>query len=320
MTPPYSITPKILRLVAQISERIGQINAKYLDKPTPKLRKENRIKTIHSSLGIEGNTLSEAQITALMDNKQVIGPEKDVREVLNAIRVYERLSTFEPNSMDSFLNAHTSLMQGLISSAGKFRKGGVGVVSGDQITHMAPPVENVPFLMKDLFHYISTSEELTLIKSCVFHYELEFIHPFQDGNGRMGRLWQTLILMQGYPLFAFLPFENLIHQSQSAYYQALSDSDKSGHSTPFIEYLLGILLSALNEQLDYKAKIMSTLERLDYFREIGSQIFTRKDYMLVFQHISTATASRDLKIGVDNGFFTKDGDKTKTMYRLIQRG
>jgi Fic family protein len=211
-------------------------------------------------------------------------------------------------------------MQGLISSAGKFRKGGVGVVSRDQITHMAPPAENVPFLMKDLFHYISTSEELTLIKSCVFHYELEFIHPFQDGNGRMGRLWQTLILMQEYPLFAFLPFENLIHQSQSAYYKALSDSDKSGHSTPFIEYLLGILLSALNEQLDYKAKIMSTLERLDYFREIGSQIFTRKDYMLVFQHISTATASRDLKIGVDNGFFTKDGDKTKTMYRLIQRG
>jgi Fic family protein len=319
MTPPYSITPKILQLVAQISERIGQINAKYLDKPTPKLRKENRIKTIHSSLGIEGNTLSEAQITAIMDNKQVIGPEKDVLEVLNAIRVYERLSTFEPNSTDSFLKAHAALMQGLIPSAGKFRKGGVGIVSGDQITYMAPPAENVPFLMKDLFQYITNSEELTLIKSCVFHYELEFIHPFQDGNGRMGRLWQTLILMQEYPLFAFLPFENLIHQSQTTYYQALSDSDKSGHFTPFIEYLLGILLTALNEQLDYKAKIMSTLERLDYFREIGSPTFTRKDYMLVFQHISTATASRDLKIGVDNGFFTKDGDKTKTMYRLIQR-
>jgi Fic family protein len=319
MTPPYSITPKILRLVAKISERIGQINAKYLDKPTPRLRKENRIKTIHSSLGIEGNSLSEEQITALMDNKHVFGPEKDVREVLNAIRVYEQLSEFDAMSMDSFLKAHASLMQGLIPTAGKFRKSGVGIVSGDQITHMAPPAENVPFLMKDLFQYIKTSEELTLIKSCVFHYELEFIHPFLDGNGRMGRLWQTLILKQEYPLFAFLPFENLIHQSQTTYYQALSDSDKSGHSTPFIEYLLGILLSALNEQLDYKAKIMSTLERLDYFRENGSPIFTRKNYMLVYQHISTATASRDLKIGVDNGFFTKEGDKTKTLYRLVER-
>lgn len=316
MNPPYSITPKILQLVANISEKIGQINAKYLDKPTPRLRKENRIKTIHSSLSIEGNTLTIEQITALMDNKRVVGPEKDVREVLNAIKVYDQLSTFKADSVDSFLNAHAQLMEGLIKDAGRFRNRGVGVVSGNQITHMAPPAQNVPFLMNDLFHYLKSSEEIILIKSCVFHYEMEFIHPFIDGNGRMGRFWQTLILLQAYPLFAFLPFESLIYQSQASYYQALSDSDKSGNSTPFIEYMLSIILETLNDKLDYKARIMSTLERLHYFREQQENPFTRKDYMQVFQHLSTATASRDLKIGVDNGFFTKNGEKTNTIYSV----
>lgn len=318
MNPPYQITPEILRLIASISEKIGQINAKFLDKPSPKLRKENRIKTIHSSLRIEGNTLTEEQITALIDNKRIIGPEKDVNEVLNAIKVYNQLKSFDPKSSKSFLNAHDFLMKGLVLDNGKYRKKGVGIMAGDRIAHIAPPAENVPHLMNDLFDYLKTSKEITLIKSCVFHYEMEFIHPFIDGNGRMGRLWQTLILMKEYPVFEFIPFENIIHKTQNEYYHALSQSDKSGSSTPFIEYMLKVVNDSLNTMLDIKSRIMSTNDRLTYFSEICESEFSRKDYMSLFDNISSATASRDLKQGVELGLFRKEGDKTKTIYRIIK--
>ena len=318
MTPPYQITPEILKLIASISEKIGQINAKFLDKPSPKLRKENRIKTIHSSLSIEGNTLTEEQITALIEMKRIIGPEKDVNEVLNAIRVYDQLQSFDPKSSKSFLNAHEILMKGLVSDNGKYRKRGVGIMAGDRIAHMAPPAANVPHLMNDLFEYLKTSKEISLIKSCVFHYEMEFIHPFIDGNGRMGRLWQTLILMKEYPVFEFIPFEKIIHKTQSEYYHTLSQSDKSGSSTPFIEYMLGVVNDSLHTMLDFKSRVMSTEDRLAYFSEICDAEFSRKDYMSVFKEISSATASRDLKQGVQLGLFEKEGDKTKTIYRIIR--
>lgn len=318
MTPPYQITPEILKLIASISEKIGQINAKFLDKPSPKLRKENRIKTIHSSLSIEGNTLTEEQITALIEKKRIIGPEKDVNEVLNAISVYDQLQSFDPKSSKSFLNAHEILMKGLVSDNGKYRKRGVGIMAGDRIAHMAPPAANVPHLMNDLFEYLKTSKEISLIKSCVFHYEMEFIHPFIDGNGRMGRLWQTLILMKEYPVFEFIPFENIIHKTQSEYYHTLSQSDKSGSSTPFIEYMLGVVNDSLHTMLDFKSRVMSTEDRLAYFSEICDAEFSRKDYMSVFKEISSATASRDLKQGVQLGLFEKEGDKTKTIYRIIR--
>lgn len=316
MNPPYQITPEILKLITSISEKIGQINAKFLDKPSPKLRKENRIKTIHSSLSIEGNTLTEEQITALIEDKRIIGPEKDVNEVLNAIKVYNQLQAFNPNSVKSFLTAHEILMKGLVPDNGKFRKKGVGIMAGNKIAHMAPPAENVPHLMNDLFAYIKTSKEITLIKSCVFHYEMEFIHPFIDGNGRMGRLWQTLILIKEYPVFEFIPFENIIHKTQVEYYHALSNSDKSGNSTPFIEYMLNVINDSLYNMLDFKSRIMSTEDRLTYFSEICEPEFSRKDYMSVFKDISSATASRHLKQGVELGLFEKEGDKTKTIYRI----
>ena len=316
MKPPYQITPEILKLVSSVSEKLGQINAKFLDKPSPKLRKENRIKTIHSSLSIEGNTLTEAQITALIENKRIIGPKKDVNEVLNAMSVYQQLASFDPTSSTSFLKAHELLMKGLVSENGKYRKKGVGIMAGDQIAHMAPPAENVPHLMKELFHYIKESNEIALIKSCVFHYEMEFIHPFVDGNGRMGRLWQTLILMKEFSVFEFIPFENMIHQTQSAYYHALSQSDKSGNSTPFIAYMLKVLDDSLHHMLDFKSRILTTTDRLSYFSERNPTEFSRKDYMQVFKEISSATASRDLKKGVEMGLFAKEGDKTKTIYRM----
>jgi Fic family protein len=318
MTPPYQITPEILKLIVSVSEKLGQINAKFLDKPSPKLRKENRIKTIHSSLSIEGNTLTEEQITALIDKKRIIGPEKDVNEVLNAITVYDQLQLFDPRSSKSFLKAHEILMKGLVYDNGKYRKTGVGILAGDRIAHMAPPSENVPHLMNDLFSFLKKSNEITLIKSCVFHYEMEFIHPFIDGNGRMGRLWQTLILIKEYPVFEFIPFENMIHKTQSEYYHALSQSDKSGNSTPFIEYMLTIINDSLYTMLDFKSRVMTSEDRLSYFLEITDAAFSRKDYMRVFKEISTATASRDLKQGVELGLFEKEGDKTKTIYRIIK--
>lgn len=316
MKPPYQISPKILKLVSSISEKIGQINAKFLDKPSPKLRKENRIKTIHSSLSIEGNTLTEEQITALLENKRVIGPIKDVSEVLNAIKVYNDLSSLNPYSQKSFLEAHKTLMEGLIAQPGVYRTKGVGIVTGDKITHMAPPSGRVLFLMKDLFDYLEDSDEIELIKSCVFHYEMEFIHPFVDGNGRMGRLWQSLILMQSFPVFEFIPFESIISNTQNDYYSALSESDKKGISTPFIEYMLNAIDQSLFDTLNFKNRTMTSEDRITYFSEITNDKFTRKDYMFVFKDISSATASRDLKLGVDLGVFEKDGDKKNTIYKL----
>ena len=314
MKPPYDITPKILKLITSISEKLGEVNANYLSKQSPQLRKQNRIKIIHSSLQIEGNTLTEEQITALIENKRIIGPKKDVLEVVNAIKVYEKLDEFKFNSNKSFLKAHHLLMNGLIDSAGKYRTTGVGIVKGDKVEHLAPPAENVSFLMNDLFDYLKDSEEITLIKSCVFHYEMEFIHPFIDGNGRMGRLWQTLILMSEYPVFEFLPFETLISQTQDEYYASLSLSDKNGKSTFFIEYMLDVINKSLENLLRYNNRILKDIDRLEYFLNLGAKEFTRKDYMYTFKDISSATASRDLKKGIDLQLFESVGKLNKTKY------
>jgi Fic family protein len=316
MNPPYDITPKILKLISSISEKIGEVNANYLSKQSPQLRKQNRIKTIHSSLQIEGNTLTEKQITALIENKRIIGPQKDVLEVLNAIKVYETLSENSFLSEKHFLKAHQKLMRGLIDSAGSYRKQGVGIVKGTKLEHVAPPYRNVPYLMKDLFEYLKKSDELTLIKSCVFHYEMEFIHPFLDGNGRMGRLWQTLILISEYPIFEFLPFETLISQTQGDYYKSLAMSDKAGKSTFFIEYMLRIINESLGSILVYNNRILKDIDRLEHFITLGIKIFTRKDYMDVFKNLSSATASRDLKKGVELNLFKSIGAKNKTEYIL----
>jgi len=316
MKPPYDITPNILKLISSISEKIGEINANYLNKPSTTLRKQNRIKTIHSSLKIEGNTLTEEQITALLENKRVIGPQKDIKEVLNAIEIYENLEKFNPYNEKSFLVVHSSLMNNLVENAGKYRKQGVGIVKGSKVEHLAPPYENVPYLMKDLLQYLKKSEEIELIKSCVFHYEMEFIHPFLDGNGRMGRLWQTLILMRKYPVFEYIPFETLISKDQQKYYRALSESDKSGKSTKFIEYMLNVIDTSISDLLKYNNRTMNEKDRLDYFISLNKSEFTRKDYMNIFKDISSATASRDLKKGLEIEIFEKIGERNKTKYRL----
>jgi Fic family protein len=276
MKPPYEITTSILKLLTSISEKLGEFHANFLNRPSPQLRKQNKIKTIHSSLKIEGNTLTEAQITALLENKRVIGPKKDIIEVLNAINIYDNLREYNPLSEKSFLKAHQKLVENLIESPRKYRKQNVGIVKGTKVEHVAPPFDNVPALMKELFKYLKTSEEIELIKSCVFHYEMEFIHPFLDGNGRMGRLWQTLILMDKYPVFEFLPFETLISNDQEKYYTALAVSDKSGKSTAFIEYMLKVIDISLSELLDFNTRKLSAKDRLDYFISLDKTEFTRK--------------------------------------------
>ena len=316
MKPPYNLTSKILKLVSEVSHKIGEVNASFLTKQSPELRKRNRIRTIQASLAVEGNTLSIDQVTAIIENKRVLGPTKDIKEVSNAIEVYKQLNKFNPFSEKTFLSAHKILMQGLIKNAGLYRNSGVGIVKGSQITHLAPPASNVSFLMKDLFNYLKKNTELILIKSCVFHYEMEFIHPFSDGNGRMGRLWQTLLLMQQYSVFEFLPFETLISKNQKKYYQALSKCDKQGESTIFIEFMLTILSDSLDELLAERSGPISSPDRIRIFLSSGINEFTRKNYMNYFKTISSATASRDILFAVQENLVKKFGDKNKTIYKV----
>ncbi len=316
MEPPYKLTTEILKLVNEVSHKIGEVNASFITQQSPELRKRNRIRTIQASLAVEGNTLSLDQVTAILENKRVIGPTKDIQEVSNAIEVYKQLNKFNPFNEKSFLAAHKMLMQGLMNNAGQYRKSGVGIVKGAKLTHLAPPASNVSFLMKELFSYLNKSDEIMLVKSCVFHYEMEFIHPFNDGNGRMGRLWQTLLLMQQYPLLEFLPFETLISKNQKKYYQALSNSDKQGESTIFIEFMLTILCDSLDELLAERSGPISNTERVRIFLASGVTTFTRKDYMIYFKSISSATASRDLLFAVNEKLVKKIGEKNKTIYKV----
>jgi Fic family protein len=261
------------------------------------------------------------QITAMLDNKRVLAPKKDIIEVQNAIMVYEALDKLKVNNISSFLNAHKTLMQGLVSNPGKFRTSNVGIVKGSKLAHLAPSANRVKALMNDLFAYIKLDKDPLLIKSCVFHYELEFIHPFDDGNGRMGRLWQTVILKELNPVFSFLPVESIIKDSQKKYYKSLENSDATGNSTLFIEYMLGSINIALKEQLDLPKSTITNDDRIDIFQKtLNQDIFTRKDYLKYFKEISTATASRDLKLAVDNKIIEKFGDKRTAYYQFLKRG
>ncbi|SFT08869.1 Fic family protein [Porphyromonadaceae bacterium NLAE-zl-C104] len=235
--PPYKITPKIIDLVSKISEAVGSFYAQE----ELRLHRINRIKTIQGSLAIEGNTLTTDQITAILDGKPVIAPINEVQEIRNAIKAYELLDELNPNSLEDLLKAHLTMEAGLIDDSGHFRSGGVGVASGEEIIHYAPPAERVPQLMKELFEWLNNTEEHPLIKSCIFHYEFEFIHPFSDGNGRTGRLWQTLILANWRPVFKNLPIENIVYKYRKEYYRAIAISGGEDGCTPFIEFILGVI-------------------------------------------------------------------------------
>lgn len=243
-TPPYTITPKIITLVSRISEAVGG----YYAQENLRLHRINRIRTIFGTLAIEGNTLSADQVTAVLEGKPIVAPLNEVQEVRNALKAYELLDSLDPGSVDDLLKAHATMEAGLIDQAGRFRTGGAGVVSGNTVIHHAPDAGRVPFLIADLLGWLRTTDEHPLIASCVFHYEFEFIHPFADGNGRTGRLWQTLILSKWRPIFKNLPIENVVYKYRKEYYQAIAVSGGKIGCTPFIEFILGVIAETLTTQ------------------------------------------------------------------------
>ena len=250
---PFDITPKIVDRISAIAEQIGRLGRHGLN-ASPQLRKQNRIRTIQGTLAIEGNSLSLAQVTAILEGKRVLGQLREIREVQGAIQAYEALATWDPASEEDFLAAHRYLMGDILKDAGKFRRAGVGIhkddiSKDDKVVHVTPSAKRVPLLMSDLLDWLARTEDHALIKSCVFHSELEFIHPFMDGNGRMGRLWQTLILGQWKPIFFLLPIESLIKEEQARYYQTLEQADRDANSTVFIEFMLDIIDKALTQAI-----------------------------------------------------------------------
>lgn len=245
--PPFNISTEAINLIAEIAALIERYAIRLEQEDGLRLRKANRIKTIHSSLAIEGNKLSESQVSDIIEGKHVVAPIREIQEVKNAIKTYELYSQLNPFKVKDLLKAHGVMMEALIDNAGRFRNTGVGVFSEKGCEHIAPPADRVPMLMADLFEWLKKSKDHLLIRSCVFHFEFEFIHPFADGNGRMGRLWQSLILGQLHPIFEYLPIENMVHAKQQDYYNAIGASSRAGQSGPFIVFMLNEILHTLQQ-------------------------------------------------------------------------
>ena len=245
--PPFHMTEEITNLIVEIGQYVGSITTYETMHQNPVLRRENRIRSIYSSLAIEQNTLSLDQVSDVIAGKRVLGPPQDIREVKNAYEAYERVSALDPYSVKNLLLAQRIMMEGLTKEAGVFRSGNVGVFAGDQLVHAGTPAKYVPELMAQLMTWLKESKYHPLVKSCIFHYEFEFIHPFADGNGRTGRLWQSLILQKWNDLFAWLPVETLVHENQEEYYRVLQKADSVGNSTEFVEFMLRMICNALKE-------------------------------------------------------------------------
>jgi Fic family protein len=248
-SPPLTLNPALLNRVAAIAESLGRWSARQDSQPSPRRRRENRIQTIQASLAIEHNSLSLEQVSALFDGQRVIGPARDIQEVRNAIAAYDALPRWDLSNPQHLLEAHGLLMAGLIDAPGRFRSGGVGIYRGDQLVHMAPPAARVPGLVDDLLTWLAASTWHPLLVSCVAHYELEFIHPFADGNGRLGRLWRTLLLSRWNPLLAWLPIEEVIRSRQQGYYESLGQADQLGDLDPFVSYQLEAIHDALRSEI-----------------------------------------------------------------------
>ena len=244
-TPPFTISPQAINLIAEIAAQIERYAIRLEQTDGIRLRKANRIKTIHSSLAIEGNSLTEGQVKDIINGKTIVAPLREIQEVKNAIDTYELYPLLDPFSIKDLLKAHSGMMKALIDDAGRFRRTGVGIFGEQGCVHVAPPADLVPSLMHDLFDWLINAPDHLLVRSCVFHYEFEFIHPFSDGNGRCGRLWQSLILGQLHPLFANLPVENMVYANQQEYYNAITESNSRTDCCPFINFMLQEILNTL---------------------------------------------------------------------------
>lgn len=319
--PPFSYNSKIVDRLAEITFLLGKVQTRGLEVPGPLLRKLNTIKTIHSTLTIEGNTLSEEQVTAILEGKKVKGRPNEILEVQNTLLLYGKIESLNYVAVGDFLKAHTVLMKGLMKGYGKFRNQNVGVLKGKKVVHTAPQPRLVPKLIKKHFDWLKKEKEIhPLIKSCISHYEIEFIHPFADGNGRMGRFWQTLILSTISPVFRFLPVESIIQERQDMYYQSLEFSDKQGESTKFIEFSLETLKSGLEEFIEKAPDNNNTqTQRFELAKEkFKGKLFSRKEYREAMPEISMATASRDLLSWHERGILKKEGERNQTKYCFLK--
>jgi Fic family protein len=313
--PPYTITSKILKLTSEISELISDV--KYIDKKYSNLtlRKKNRVRSITGTLQIEGNSFDEAKVTSVINGKTVLGTMREIEEVKGAIKAYDYIDKYDYKNEKDLQKAHKILMEKLLESAGAYRSTNVGVGGKDGVAHVAPPPDMVPKLMKDLFSWLKTTDEHLLIVSCVFHYEFEFIHPFSDGNGRIGRLWQTVILKSFKEFFIYLPIESMVRNNQEFYYKALEDSGSMGESTPFIEFMLEIINRSLKDYIkeskkDVPLKVPKNvpLKRLD---KIIALIKKDKDITII--QIAD-------KLGVTDKTIKRDIAKLKSENKIVRVG
>ena len=262
--PPYEITDEMLNLVTEIMENLGKLNSVNEFEKLPRLRRVNRIKTIQSSLAIENNTLSIEQVTDVIDGKRIIGPKEDIIAVQNANLAYKEIKNINPYEINDLLRIHGIMMKGLVEEAGQIRTGQVGVFNEQgKVIHLAPPAEFVPSQLEQLFNWLKTSSANMLIKSSVFHYEFEFLHPFRDGNGRMGRLWQTALLSSWKPIFAWIPIESIIKDNQEEYYNAITLSTSQAKSNIFILFMLNVINKAVQDILN---------DTKNHYNHISSQL------------------------------------------------
>lgn len=298
--PPFEINEKIMAEVIDIAELVGKVSISSQISTNPTLRRTNRIRTIYSSLAIEQNTLDIEQVTAVLSGKRVLAPPKDIAEVQNAYEIYENMDKLNPYSIDDLLKAHRIMVKGLVNEAGEFRSRPVGIVDGDgNVLHFGTLLQYVPQLVEELLEWTEKSDVHMLIKSCVFHYEFEIIHPFSDGNGRIGRLWHTLLLSKWNSLFAWLPIESIIHDNQAKYYDAINLSNSNGNSTVFIEFMLSVIKQALQEAVITDNVKTETKSKSDVRWNVISDFLKTHDYIMnsdiqKLLGVSSATATRIL--------------------------
>ena len=316
--PPFTMTDSITNLVIEIAELTGAMSVSEQLSKNPKLRRDNRVKSIHSSLAIEQNSLSIDQVSDVIDGKRVLGPPQDIREVKNAYEAYEIMTMLDPYSVKDLLKAHKIIMTGLVKEAGVFRSKGVGVYAGDQLIHAGTPANYVPDLIGQLFDWLKKSKLHPLVKSCIFHYEFEFIHPFSDGNGRTGRLWHTLILAKWQEFFLWIPIESIIHERQDGYYKAINASNTAGESTIFVEFMLELIRDLLKELAggnSFTAKMTTEEKVLELIRENGKQSATKMSEQL---GLSQRQVQRILKQLKDNKIIEYVGPNRNGYYRIIE--
>ncbi len=322
--PPFTITPQILDLISRISEAVGKLEVLAPSSITPTLRKANKIKTITGTLEIEGNTLGIEKITAILEGKRVMGSMREIAEVNGAIKVYDNLATFDYKNLDDLLRAHKMLMEEILNNAGTCRNSNVGVGGEEGVVHVAPPHGQVPHLMQQLFNWLSVSDIHPLIKSSVFHYEFEFIHPFVDGNGRIGRLWQSLILYEWKSIFSAIPIESVIKETQQKYYDALQRAGEMGESTPFVEFMLDAILKACENELSNEKNVPIKvpknvpIERLDKILALMAQNSSITiDQLAQLCAVSDKTIKRDIAKLKEQGRLQREGSLKSGFWKII---